>query len=180
MDAPQRDDVEAGKIAAWIVPWIAPWAARARGLANLVSGVMFAAVFLIFNYKIITRYLQHNEAAWADEVSVILFIWIIFWANAFLVRDKEQITFDLVYRQAPDGIKRWMALARLVLIGGIFLWALPGSVDYLLFLWRERTPVLNLRLDFIYSCFGLFLAAVILRAAGTIVQLIGPKWRDSI
>jgi TRAP-type C4-dicarboxylate transport system permease small subunit len=180
MNAPQRDDVEAGEIAGSAAPWIAPWAARARSFANLVSGVMFAAVFLIFNYKIITRYLQHDEAAWADEVSVILFIWIIFWANAFLLRDKEQITFDLVYRQAPDGMKRWMALARLVLIGGIFLWALPGSIDYLLFLWRERTPVLNLRLDVVYSCFGLFLAAMILRAAGTIVKLIGPKWRDSL
>ena len=70
-------------------------------------------------------------------------------------------------------MKRWMALARLVLIGGIFPWALPGSVDYLLFLWRERTPVLGLRLDVIYSCFGLFLAAVILRAAGTIVNSSG-------
>ena len=96
MDAPQRDDAEADEIASWSTRW----AARARSLANLVSGVMFAAVFLIFNYKIITRYLEHDEAAWADEVSVILFIWIIFWANAFLVRDKEQITFDLVYRQA--------------------------------------------------------------------------------
>jgi len=176
MDAPQRDDVEAGEIAGWS----ADWAARARGLADLVSGAMFAAVFLIFNYKIITRYLEHDEAAWADEVSVILFIWIIFWANAFLVRDRQQITFDLVYRQAPDGMKRWMALARLILIGGIFLWALPGSIDYLLFLWRERTPVLGLRLDIIYSCFGLFLVAVILRAAGTIVKLIGPNWRGSI
>ena len=180
MDAPQRDDVDAGQIADGSAGWSASWAARARSLANLVSGAMFAAVFLIFNYKIITRYLEHDEAAWADEVSVILFIWIIFWANAFLVRDKEQITFDLVYRQVPDGAKRWMALARLVLIGGIFLWALPGSVDYLLFLWRERTPVLGLRLDVIYSCFGLFLAAVILRAAGTIVKLIGPNWRDSL
>src|SRR6185295_14076478 len=105
MDAPQQ--AEGGQIAGW--------AARAHNLANLVSGAMFAAVFLIFNYKIVTRYLEHDEAAWADEVSVILFIWIIFWANAFLVRDKEQITFDLVYRQAPDGMKRWMALARLVL-----------------------------------------------------------------
>ena len=176
MDAPQRNDAEADAIA----PWSALWIARARRLSNLVSGTMFAAVFLIFNYKIITRYLEHDEAAWADEVSVILFIWIIFWANAFLVRDKEQITFDLVYRQAPDRMKRWMALARLVLIGGIFLWALPGTIDYLLFLWRERTPVLGLRLDVIYSCFGLFLAAVIARAAGTIVKLIGPKWRGSI
>ena len=62
---------------------------------------MFAAVFLIFNYKIFTRYFEHDEAVWADEVLVILFVWIVFWANAFLLREKEQITFDLVYRLLP-------------------------------------------------------------------------------
>ena len=100
-------------------------ASRARQVAGLVAGLMFAAVFLIFNYKIVTRYLGHDEAVWADEVSVILFVWIIFWANAFLVRDKEQITFDLVYRPMPGRIKRVMALARSVLIGGLFLWRCP-------------------------------------------------------
>ena len=141
---------------------------------------MFAAVFLIFNYKIITRYFEHDEAVWADEVSVILFVWIIFWANAFLVPDKSQITFDLVYRPLPDKAKRWFALARLLLIGGIFLWALPGSLDYILFLWREKTPVLSLRLDFVYSCFGLFLIAAVVRAVIGVVRLIGPRWREQI
>ena len=77
-------------------------AARLRQLADWIACAMFAAVFVIFNYKIFTRYFEHDEAVWADEVLVILFIWIIFWANAFLVRDTEQITFDLVYRLLPD------------------------------------------------------------------------------
>jgi TRAP-type C4-dicarboxylate transport system permease small subunit len=153
---------------------------RLRQLAGLVGGVMFAAVFLIFNYKIATRYLVHHEAVWADEVSVILFVWIIFWANSFLVRDKEQITFDLVYRHLSDRAKRVVAIARALLIGGIFLWSLPGSISYILFLWRERTPVLDLRLDVIYSCFGLFLVAVIVRAAWSMVKLAGPSWRAYI
>lgn len=156
------------------------WAARLRSLANLISGLMFAAVFLIFNYKIITRYLEHDEAVWADEVSVILFVWIVFWASAFLVRDKEQITFDLVYRHAGDRTKRWMALGRLVLVGGIFLWSLPGALDYIMFLWRERTPVLDLRLDYVYSCFGIFLIAVVVRSAWGIMKLLGPHWRRFI
>src|SRR3954469_2184582 len=126
MDAPQR--AEAAEIA--------PWAARARRLANLVSGAMFAAVFLIFNYKIITLYLEHDEAAWADEVSVILFVWIIFCASAFIVRHREQITFDLAYRPLPPRGKRIFAIARHLLIVGIFIWSLPGSIDYILFLWR--------------------------------------------
>ena len=151
--------------------------ARLRRFAALVPALLFALVFLIFNYKIVTRYLEHDEAAWADEVSVILFIWIIFWANAFVVRDREQITFDLAYRPLPDRGKRVMALARLVIVGGIFASALPGSLDYIAFLWRERTPVLNLRLDIIYSCFGLFLVAVVVRSAWLAWRLLGPRWR---
>src|SRR5580658_681624 len=139
-------------------------AARLRHAADWVASAMFAAVFVIFNYKIFTRYFERDEAVWADEVLVILFVWIIFWANAFLLRDREQITFDLVYRLLPDNAKRIVAIARAVLIGGIFLVALPGSLDYIGFLWREHTPVLNLPLDKVYAVFGLFLVAVIVRA----------------
>jgi TRAP-type C4-dicarboxylate transport system permease small subunit len=176
MSAPVHDVAEPGHHG---FPTRAP-AGRLGRIAELVSGVMFALVFVIFNYKIATRYFGHDEAVWADEISVILFIWIIFWANAFLVRDKEQITFDLAYRPLSERWKRVFAILRLLLIGGIFLWALPGSLDYILFLWRERTPVLNLRLDFIYSCFGLFMIAVVLRAVWGLYRLLSAKWRAYI
>jgi TRAP-type C4-dicarboxylate transport system permease small subunit len=154
--------------------------ARLRQIADWGASAMFAAVFLIFNYKIFTRYFEHDEAVWADEVLVILFIWIIFWAQAFVVRDRDQICFDIVVRLLPAQGKRFAALARCVLIGGIFLWALPGSLGYIRFLWREHTPVLNLPLDWVYSCFGLFLVAVIARSVVGAWQLFGARWRDHI
>ncbi|HEY5066190.1 MAG TPA: TRAP transporter small permease subunit [Xanthobacteraceae bacterium] len=154
--------------------------ARLRQVANWLAAAMFAAVFLIFNYKIVTRYFEHEEAVWADEVLVILFIWIIFWAQSFIVRDKDQITFDLVYRLLPPRGRRAAALARYLLIGGIFLWSLPGSLGYIQFLWREHTPVLNLPLDWVYSCFGLFLIAVIVRCAFGVRKLLGAHWADEI
>jgi TRAP-type C4-dicarboxylate transport system permease small subunit len=154
--------------------------AKLRQLADWIACAMFAAVFVIFNYKIFTRYFEHDEAVWADEVLVILFIWIIFWANAFLVRDREQITFDLVYRLLPATTQRYTALTRAVLVGGIFAWALPGSLDYIGFLWREHTPVLNLPLNAVYACFGIFLVAVIVRSTVSAAKLLGPHWRGEI
>ena len=141
---------------------------------------MFAAVFVIFNYKIFTRYFEHSEAVWADEVLVILFIWIIFWAQAFIVRDRDQITFDLVYRLLPTPARRVAALARHVLVGGVFLWSLPGSLGYIQFLWREHTPVLNLPLDLVYSCFGVFLVAVIVRSFLAVRRLLGARWWNEV
>jgi TRAP-type C4-dicarboxylate transport system permease small subunit len=155
-------------------------AARLRNGADLVASGMFAAVFVIFNYKIFTRYFEHDEAVWADEVLVILFIWIIFWAQAFVVRERDQISFDIVVRLLPEQGKRIAALMRDILIGGIFLYALPGSLDYIRFLWREHTPVLNLPLDLVYSCFGLFLIAVIVRSLVAAGQLLGARWRSHI
>jgi hypothetical protein len=68
----------------------------------------------------------------------------------------------------------------LLIVGGLFLWGLPSVVDYILFLWRERTPVLGLRLDFVYSCFGLFVVVIVIRSAWTLVELVRPGWRRSI
>ncbi|MFY9762054.1 MAG: TRAP transporter small permease subunit [Xanthobacteraceae bacterium] len=155
-------------------------ATRLRHIADLIAAAMFASVFFIFNYKIFTRYFEHNEAVWADEVLVILFIWIIFWAQAFVLRDRDQITFDLIYRLLPARARRAAGLARHVLVGGVFLWALPGSLGYIRFLWREHTPVLNWPLDLVYSCFGLFLVAVIVRSLLSVRRLLGSRWWNEI
>ena len=157
----------------------APWH-LAKQATNIVSSLMFGCVFAVFAYKIVMRYVAGDAVAWADEVSVVLFIWILFWGNAFVVEDHQQIKFDLVYRLLPERGRRTAAMIRLLVVGGLFFWGLPSVVDYILFLWRERTPVLGLRLDFVYSCFGLFVVAIVTRSAWTFVGLVRPGWRRHI
>src|SRR5258708_30800498 len=70
----------------------APWS-LAKQATNIVSSLMFGCVFAVFAYKIVMRYVAGDAVAWADEVSVILFIWILFWGNAFVVEDHQQIKF---------------------------------------------------------------------------------------
>ena len=79
----------------------------------------------------------------------------------------------------PDQ-QRGLALLRILLVGGIFAAALPGSLDYIAFLWRERTPVLLWRLDIVYACFGLFMIAMLVRMAAQLIRLAGPRWRDGL
>ena len=145
--------------------------------ARLAAAAMFAGVFLVFCAKIVMRYAAHAEMPWADEVSSILFIWIIFWADAFILRDADHIRFDLVYHAAPPAARRAMALARAVLLGGLFAAAAPATIGYLMFLWREQTPVLGLPLDYVYAIFGVFVLTVPLRAAWAIGGLARPGWR---
>ena len=154
-------------------------AAIAR-VADAITSLMFIAVFAAFIYKIVMRYAAGDAVAWADEISVVLFIWIVFLANGFMLDDKRQITFDLVYRHLSERNQRFVAAARSLLVGGIFLCALPASIDYILFLWRERTPVMGWRLEYVYACFALFMLAVTVRLAYRLVLLLSPRWRQGI
>jgi TRAP-type C4-dicarboxylate transport system permease small subunit len=145
-----------------------------------LCALLFAGVFLVFIYKIFMRYAEGNAVAWADEVSVVLFIWIVFLANALIVEDRRQIAFDLVWRHAGPKARRAIGIVRALLVGGLFLVALPGSWGYIAFLWRERTPVLLWRLDWVYACFGLFMLAVVLRLGWSLVRLLRPGWQGAV
>jgi TRAP-type C4-dicarboxylate transport system permease small subunit len=139
--------------------------------AALVAGLMFAAVFLIFMLKVVLRYAFAIQLAWADELCAVLFVWIIFWANAFIVPERDQIRFDLVVRALPPRGQRVADFVRTVVLGGIVIAALPGSIGYIMFLANQRTAVLELPLDLVYACFGLFLVAVAVRAVLHVVRL---------
>ncbi len=153
---------------------------RAARIAEALCAAGFAGVFVVFVYKIAMRYFAHDAVAWADEVSVVLFVWIVFIANGLVVQDRHQIAFDLFYRHAGPNAQRWIGMFRALLIGAILAAALPGALDYIAFLWRERTPVLLWRLDFVYACFGIFLAATLARLALRVIQLARPGWREHI
>ena len=56
----------------------------------------------------------------------------------------------------------------LAALAGCFLWALPGVADYLSFMSRERTPVLELPFSVVYSVFFAAAVMVVLRCAASI------------
>ena len=141
--------------------------------ANAICGCLFATVFFVFCFKIVSRY-TGGDAAWADELTVILFIWILFLANGVVVSDWQQIAFDLIHRNLRGAAKTWVEIVRLLLVLGIFVAAAPGAIDYIRFLSRERTAVLDWRLDMVYACFGIFMVAMIVRLAHQLVGLLRP------
>jgi TRAP-type C4-dicarboxylate transport system permease small subunit len=153
---------------------------RAHRLIEIICNLLFVVVFAVFLYKVLVRHTVGDAVAWADEVTVVLFIWIIFLANAFLVEDRRQICFDLVDRNLPPQGRRIVAVLRILLLGGIIAWSLPAAFDYILFLWRERTPVLLWRLDVVYFCFGIFLAATLVRWALRLIELSRSDWRNRL
>ncbi len=135
-----------------------------------LCAVLFALVFLIFCYKIVRRYAAGDALAWADEVCVVLFIWIVFLANGLVVPSNRQIAFDLLYRHLSPGAQRWVERLRSLLVGVLIAVCLPGTIDYIAFLWREKTPVMLWPLNWVYACFAVFAVAMVVRLAWAVYR----------
>ena len=58
---------------------------------------MLAAMFVVFIVQIVFRYLLNFPIGWTHEVSMILWLWLVLFGAAFVVRENEEIRFDIIY-----------------------------------------------------------------------------------
>jgi len=136
-----------------------------RRAAAAGSALLVAAVFAAILIGVARRYLFGVPLVWIDELSTVLFVWSIFWTGACVLGLREHVSFDLVHQALPARVADLLWRAVCVLVAVAFLAALPKLWNYIGFLWRERTPALQWRLDYVYACFALFIAAAALRFA---------------
>ena len=142
----------------------------ALAAAGAGAALLVAAVFVAILVGVARRYLFGVPLVWIDELSTVLFVWSIFWAGAFVVGVREHVSFDLVHQSLPPRVANLLWRAVCVVVAVALLAALPKLWNFVAFLWRERTPALQWRLDYVYSCFILFIAAAALRFAWEAVR----------
>jgi TRAP-type C4-dicarboxylate transport system permease small subunit len=154
--------------------------ARLRFLAELVAALLFVVMFAAFLLQVFTRYVLNDPIAWTQEFVLLAYIWIVFWCGAFLLREKDHIAFDMVSTALPMRARRVLGIVLTTLVGIAFVAALPGNLDYISFMAIERTPILRIRYDWLYSIFGVFMVGVIVASALRLWRLSRPGWRHEL
>jgi TRAP-type C4-dicarboxylate transport system permease small subunit len=87
----------------------------------------------------------------------------VFWGAAFTLDDRQHVKFDLFYIAAPLRVRRILALVSAIAILAGFLAALPATYDYITFYKIKKSATLGIRLDVVFSVYGIFAIAVIVR-----------------
>ena len=136
------------------------WLARR---AEKVAAAMLAAMFLAFLLQIAFRYLLDLPIGWTHELSVILWIWLVLWGAAFVIRETEEVRFDIIYATAGPRARRVMALITGISLVALYGLSLPAVVDYVAFMKVESSAYLKIRFDLLFSIYVVFAAAVIVR-----------------
>ena len=147
-----------------------------RHLANAVGGLLFLSLFGVFVIQIAARFGFNQPLPWTDELAVVLYLWVILWASAFMVPEREHVAFDLLYNAVGPRAQALLRLFGHALGGTLACVALPASWDYVTFMAREGTPVLGLPFMWVWMPFVALLLAWIARSLMGIVQAV-RDWR---
>lgn len=142
------------------------------GWADRISAGLFASLFLALVLQVVRRFVFGAPAAWTEELATIAFVWVIFWGTAFSVPLAAHVAVDFVASAFAPPVRRVLYALGMAALAGCFLWALPGTADYLRFMLRERTPVLELPYGIIYS---VFLAAALMVALRCLAAIARPR-----
>ncbi|MFC6487821.1 TRAP transporter small permease [Nitratireductor sp. GCM10026969] len=131
---------------------------------NMAVGFL-TVMFLSFILQIVSRYVLNHPLGWTLELCLTMWLWVVFWGSAFLLTDQDHVRFDMLYLTGNVRVRRVLALVSAVAILVGFAAALPATFDYITFYKIKKSATLHIRLDYVFSVYGIFAVAVIARYA---------------
>lgn len=120
----------------------------------------FILLFILFVVNVFFRYVLNTPLTWPFEVIALSFVWIAVLGATYVRRVGGHVKFTLVY----DGLsERGRRVSRLFANGAVFLAfaaAIPGSLDWVLFMDFKGTPILRIPFSWGYMPVVVFLVLV--------------------
>ena len=153
-----------GKAGAWL-------RRRAENVAAALLAVMFAA----FIVQIVFRYVFNFPIGWTSELSVITWLWLVLWGAAFVVKESEEIRFDLIHGAVGRRTRLLIGIITGLSIVALYAASLPATVSYVSFMKVEKTSYLKIRFDLLFSIYVLFTVAIIARYLWILSHLLRGK-----
>ena len=149
-----------------------PWLRRRA--ENVAAGLL-AVMFVAFIVQIVFRYFFNFPIGWTSELSVTTWLWLVPWGAAFVVKESEEIRFDLLYGAVGPRARRAMGIITGLSIVILYGLSVPASVKYVSFMKIEKTSYLKIPFDWLFSIYVLFLIAVIVRYVWLLSHLLRGK-----
>ncbi|MEH6648677.1 MAG: TRAP transporter small permease subunit [Motiliproteus sp.] len=145
-----------------------------KGMADNIAAGILAVMALTFVLQIISRYVLADPLGWTVELLLTLWLWLVFWAGAFCVKDSDHIRFDVLYIATPSKVQRIFAVIASVVIVVGFVYSFLPTIDYITFYKIKKSAIMKIRLDYVFSIYGVFIIAIVVRYSWRAIAYIYP------
>lgn len=140
--------------------------------AENIAAALLAVMFLAFVIQIVFRYVFNFPVGWASELTVATWLWLVLFGSAFVLGEKEEIRFDLIYSAVRPRVRIGMAIVSALAIVILYGASFKASWAYVTYMKVEKASYLKIRMDWMYSVYILFLLAIIARYVWLLTQLL--------
>ncbi|PKR59652.1 TRAP transporter small permease [Thalassospira lohafexi] len=144
---------------------------RAENIAALMLAVMFGA----FIVQVACRYLLNFPIGGASELTIIMWLWIVLWGAAFVLREDDEIRFDIVYSAVPRKVRRVMTILAALALLFLYGVSLPATWDFVTFMKIQDTSYLDIRFDWLFSIYVIFAVAILIRYTWILIAALRGK-----
>jgi len=145
------------------IPWKRVGKAVSYTLGTVIPNITFTIIFVTFSITIISRYALKTPVAWAYEVSILAYMWTMFFGVGKAMAREEHVVFSLVYDTMTPAVRSLFRIASnvilIALLGIVFL----PSVNSLLSK-RMVTGVLKMKFSLVFAPLIYMFAEIIVRS----------------
>jgi C4-dicarboxylate transporter, DctQ subunit len=142
-----------------------------RRADNVAVGLL-TAIFLTFILQIVSRYVVRQPLGWTLEANLLAWLWLVFWSAAFTLKEDDHVRFTVLCDNARPKVRRvYMLITAACVIAALGVSFLP-TLDFVAFMKIEKTSLLKIRFDYVFSIYLIFSAAMIVRYGWRVVQII--------
>jgi TRAP-type C4-dicarboxylate transport system permease small subunit len=150
-------------------------AAWLRRRAENVAAAMLAVMFIAFLIQIVFRYVFNFPVGWTSELTVVMWLWLVLWGAAFVLKETDEIRFDLLSGMAGRRTRIAMGIVSAVALIVLYSAALPATIDYVAFMKVEKSSYLKIRMDWLFSIYAIFVVAILIRYIWILSRLMRGK-----
>ena len=121
----------------------AKWLTRG---CEFIAAMILAAIFIIFLLQIFARFtskiawlmpieqlsnwmLTVEPIGWTINLISLLWVWLIFFGCSFVVRERDHVTFDILYLALPDHLRRIAIFVISLIMIFALLWSFLPTWD---------------------------------------------------
>ena len=140
-------------------------------LGTVIPNCTFVIIFLTFLLTIISRYILRTPITWSYEISILAYMWTMFFGVGKALKNREHVVFSLVYDKVSPRLQLVFSILSDVLLILLLGLAFVPSLNSLLGK-KMVTGVLKMPYTMVFSPFLFMFAEIIIRSVLDLIDQI--------
>jgi TRAP-type C4-dicarboxylate transport system permease small subunit len=139
-----------------------------------VTSTAFVVIFITFMISIISRYVLRVPVTWTYEISILGYMWTMFFGVGKAIDNDEHVVFSLVYDKMSDKGKRFCLILYNCMLVVLLLIAFIPCVQAMIKS-TMKTGVLKLPYKVVFSPFFFMMAEIIIKSGRNVYRVLKTK-----